>query len=64
MKPNQIAVTRKFNIGNYQTIDYHIEASLDEGEDPIKAISDLEKIINDYWEARTNALVSKARKES
>jgi hypothetical protein len=63
MKPHTIHVTRKFNLGNYQTVDYHIEASLDENENPIEAFKTLEKIINDYWEGRTQCLVSMTKKE-
>jgi uncharacterized protein YggL (DUF469 family) len=64
MKPESIAITRKFNLGNYQTIDYTVSASLDQNEDPRKAIESLEKIINDYWEGRVNMLVSTAKKEN
>jgi hypothetical protein len=63
MKPKTIAITRKFNLGNYQTVDYHIEADLDINENPIEAFKSLEKIINDYWEGRTQNLVSIAKKE-
>lgn len=63
MKPHEIAVTRKFNLGNYQTIDFHVEASLDEGENPIDALRLLEKIVNDYYEGRMDGLVSLAKKE-
>ena len=64
MKPHTIHVTRKFNLGNFQTIDFHVEASLDEGENPVDAFGKLEKIINDYWEDRTAILVSMAKKEA
>jgi hypothetical protein len=64
MKVHTIHITRKFNLGNYQTVDYHIEATLDEGENVIEAFKQLEKIINDYWEGRTQALVSMAKKEA
>jgi len=63
VKPHEISITRKFNLGNYQTIDFHVEASLDEGENPVNALRELEKIINDYYEGRTNSLVSMAKKE-
>jgi hypothetical protein len=59
MKPQTIAITRKFNLGNYQTMDIHVEASLNEGENPINALHELERIINDYWEGRTDRLVAK-----
>jgi len=61
MRVTEIAVTRKFNLGNFQTIDYHVEASLDSGEDPVDALRRLEKIINDYWEGRTDKLLSLAK---
>ena len=61
MKPIEIAITRKFNLGNYQTIDVHVSASLDEGEDPKVALKALEKIINDWWEGRTQELLQKAK---
>ena len=64
MKLHTIHVTRKFNLGNYQTIDFHVEASLDEGENPVEALGKLEKIVNDYWEGRTATLVSMAKKEA
>lgn len=63
MKAQAIAITRKFNLGNYQTIDIHVEASLNEGENPIGALHELERIINDYWTERLDSLVSKAKKE-
>jgi len=64
MKPRIIAITRKFNLDNYQTMDILVEASLDEGENPVVALGNLEKIINDYWEDRTDKLVSMAKKEA
>ena len=64
MKPQIIKITRKFNLGNYQTVDCHVEASLDEGENPVEAFKQLEKIVNDYWEGRTQNLVSIAKKET
>jgi uncharacterized protein YggL (DUF469 family) len=64
VKPHEIAITRKFNLGNYQTIDFHIEASLDEGENAVNALRELEKIINDYYEGRMDGLVSMAKTEA
>jgi len=62
MKPQNISITRKFNLGNYQTIDIHVEASLNEGENPISALHELERIINDYWADRTDKLESVAKR--
>jgi predicted Zn-dependent protease with MMP-like domain len=63
MKPTEIAITRKFNLGNYQTIDIHVRATLDQNEDLKKAITALEQIINDYWNDRTQQLLAKAKAE-
>jgi hypothetical protein len=63
MKPTEIAMTRKFNLGNYQTIDIHVRATLDQNEDVKKAITALEQIINDYWNDRTQQLLAKAKAE-
>ena len=61
MKVTEIAITRKFNIGNYQTVDIHVRGSVDSNENPIEALANLEKIINDYWEQRTDKLLQKAK---
>ena len=63
MKPTEIKITRKFNLGNYQTMDIHVSGSLDIGEDVVEALKSLEKLINDFWEGRTAYLVSLAKKE-
>jgi len=63
MKVTEIAITRKFNIGNYQTIDIHVRASVDQNEDPIQSIANLEKIINDYWNNRIEKLESLAKRQ-
>jgi predicted Zn-dependent protease with MMP-like domain len=63
MKVTEIAITRKFNIGNYQTIDIHVRASVDQNEDPIQSITNLEKIINDYWNNRIEKLESLAKRQ-
>jgi hypothetical protein len=62
MKPTEIALTRKFNLGNYQTIDVHVKATLDQNEDPKTAITALEQIINDWWEGRTEQLLMKVKR--
>jgi hypothetical protein len=61
MKPTEVALTRKFNIGNYQTIDVHVRATLDQNEDVKTAITTLEQMINDWWEGRTDQLLAKAK---
>jgi hypothetical protein len=59
MIPVEISINRKFNIGNYQTIDVTVKASLNYGEDAVKALHELEKIIMDYWEGRAASLTAK-----
>jgi len=63
MKPQVIAITRKFNLGNYQTMDVHVEASLNEADNSIVALHELERIINDFWQERMDKLVALARKD-
>ena len=58
MKVENLAITRKFNIGNYQTIDIHVEASLNETDNPIEKLHILEKLIMDFWEGRTSNLAA------
>ncbi len=64
MIPIEISINRKFNLGNYQTIDIAVKGSLNYGEDPVKALHELEKVIMDYWEGRTDKLVKIASKEA
>ena len=59
MNPTEISITRKFNLGNYQTMDIKISAGLNVGEDTIHALHALEKLIMDYWEGRASNLVAK-----
>ena len=59
MNPTEIAITRKFNLGNYQTMDIKVSAGLNVGEDTVQAFHALEKLIMDYWEARASNLVAK-----
>jgi hypothetical protein len=58
MNVTQIAITRKFYLGNYQTLDIHLEADLC-GENPVGALHALEKDIMDYWEGRATSPASK-----
>lgn len=63
VKPELVSVTRKYNLGNYQTVGYHVEGSVETGEDARNALEALELIIIDYWEGRSDKLVKMARKE-
>lgn len=58
MKTEKVSVTRKFNIGNYQTFDVHVVASVFNGENPVKCLHALEKIIMDFWNGRAATLAS------
>jgi len=64
LKPDRVAVSRKYNIGAYQTIDYHVEAILDERENPRQALKELELMIIDYWDGRNEALMSRAHRRT
>jgi hypothetical protein len=64
MRPTEVALSRKFNLGNYQTIDVHVRATLDHDEDVKTAIITLEQIINDWWEGRTEQLLAKAKAQN
>ena len=64
MRVTEVAVTRKFNLGNYQTIDFHVEASLDSADLAELCLARLEKIINDYWTERNQVVAATATKEA
>lgn len=52
MKVTHVLVCRKYNLGDYQTIDLQLEADLDSLENPLEAMKKLEKLINDYYQGR------------
>jgi len=58
MKVEKLSITRKFNLGNYQTIDAHVEASVNEAENPVQKLHELEKIVMDWWEGRASSLMA------
>lgn len=51
-------MSRKYNLGNYQTLDLQLEADLEPSEDAKETMSTLEQMINDYYQCRTPNLVS------
>jgi len=52
MKTEKIALSRKFNLGNYQTLNVHMEASVYDGENAIAALHKLEQMIMMFWDQR------------
>ena len=58
MEVTHVLVCRKYNLGNYQTIDLQLEADIDRREDPRVVLSKLEKLINDYYKGRGPDLAS------
>lgn len=58
MKVTHILVSRKYNLGNYQTLDLQLEADLEQDEEPKKCMTLLEQMINDYYQGRTANLAS------
>lgn len=49
MHVTEVAVTRIYNIGNFENIRYEIRAALDSIDDPKTAVADVEKIIHECW---------------
>lgn len=52
MRVTQIIVKRKFNLGNYESLDLQLGAELISGDDPAEAIRTLEKLIEDHYRSR------------
>ena len=49
MHVTEIAVTRIYNIGNYENIRYEIRAALDSIDDPKTVVATVEKLIHECW---------------
>lgn len=58
MKVTHVLVSRKYNLGNYQTLDLQLEADLEPNEDAKEIMTVLEQMINDYYQGRTANLAS------
>ena len=58
MKVTHVLVCRKYNLGNYQTIDLQLEADIEVNEDPVETMKRLEKYIDDYYKGRGPDLAS------
>lgn len=59
MKVKEVAIGRKYNLGNYENMDIHVTASVGENENPVEVLQALEKVIMDYWSGRTSTLIAK-----
>jgi hypothetical protein len=46
MKPTSIRYSRKFNLGNYESVELYAEAQLDEGERIVDNLPHLKKAID------------------
>jgi len=58
MRVLSATVIRKYNLGNYQTIDLRLEAEVERGDDPVQVLESLEKKIHDYYSGRTAQLAT------
>jgi len=58
MRVTLVKVGRKYNLGNYQSIDLFLEAVVEKGDDPRNVLEALEKQIHDYWMGRTAQLAT------
>ena len=56
MKPNEVSLTRTYNLGNYENVKVYVSGSVDEKEDPKAALSSLESLVNDWWNGRLSKL--------
>lgn len=52
MKPTAISINRKFNLGNYETLDVGLEATLTEQDNPLDAFRQLENMTELYLQNR------------
>lgn len=52
MKPTEISLRRKFNLGNYESIDVEVVAILDPQDIIPECLGALEIIINNFMEVR------------
>jgi len=53
-----VLVRRKYNLGNYQTLDLQLEADIEPLEKPREILKQLETMIQDYYQGRTTNLAS------
>jgi hypothetical protein len=58
MQVKEIAITRIFNIGNYENVRYEVRVALDSIDEPKTTIQTAEKLITEYWENRSKGVKS------
>jgi hypothetical protein len=54
IKIKEVAFRRKFNLGNYETFDVELVATVGEGQDAKDVMRALDKATQDYRKERTN----------
>jgi hypothetical protein len=63
LKIDRARITRKFNLGNYETLDVGFEASLGEKDNPLDVCRQLEDLCELYLQARTAKPEAKPKPE-
>jgi len=58
MKFKRVVVRRKFNLGNYQTLDFELEATLQPNENPKEALLKTEQIILEAYQGRPSMVIA------
>jgi hypothetical protein len=52
MQINRVAVTRKFNTGNYSNVTFHAEASVESEDKAIQCIGELDDMLIKFYELK------------
>lgn len=61
MEVGNVSVTRTYNLGNYENIKFHVEATVGMNEDGKTAMLQLDALIADYWLGRKRNLLQQAK---
>jgi len=59
VKPDRVCYTRKFNIGNYESITVHVEGSIGENETVESALAELEQMVMNWWQGKPTTKICK-----
>ena len=54
MYVSKVVYTRKFNLGNYETEDYSVEVSVQQGENPAEAMTRAKQFVERFKHAQVN----------